>query len=98
MCGAVGIFVFHPCGGRPALRPIGPHCNKCTGRNLSVIFLPLLHAIERQNVIWIFRCLAVHVDDNKGEYHFLWINLIYGAKPLYKMSRRINMRSPLTDM
>src|SRR5438477_3112145 len=98
MCNTVGILVFHPCRVGPALRPISPHRNKRTGGNWSVVCLPFFHALERQRVIGIFCSLVVHIDDNKRQHHFFWIDLIYGAKSLYEMSRGIHMRAPLADM
>src|SRR5438477_3961043 len=98
MCNTVGILVFHPCRVGPALRPISPHRNKRTGGNWSVVCLPFFHALERQRVIGIFYSLVVHIDDNKRQHHFFWIDLIYCAKSLYEMSRGVHMRAPLADM
>jgi hypothetical protein len=38
------------------------------------------------------------INDGKRENHFFEIDLIHGAQPLNEMGRRIDMRSPLSDM
>src|SRR5437667_12654651 len=40
----------------------------------------------------------MNIDDGKRENHLLEIDLIHGAQPLNEMGRRIDVRSPLSDM
>jgi len=40
----------------------------------------------------------MNIDDGKRENHLLEVDLIHGAQPLNEMGRRIDMRSPLSDM
>ena len=98
MGNALCIFVFHFCCVWPAFRPIRAHRHKCTAGDLAVIFFPFFYALERQRVIRISCCLAVHINDHQREDHFFRIDLVDCAQALHEMRGRINMRPPLADM
>jgi len=81
-----------------SLQPISRHTLSLSWRNWSVIFLPLFHALDRQDVIRILCRLLVHIDNDQHQDHFLDSDLIHSAQTFDEMRRRIDMCSLLSDV
>jgi hypothetical protein len=40
----------------------------------------------------------MHIDDNQRHYHLFYVDLVYRTQAADKVSRRVNVRTPLADM
>jgi hypothetical protein len=90
----LSVLVRHLLGVRPAPRPVGPHGNKCTRRNLSVFSFPFFHAFKREGLVRVFCAFLMHVDAHLWQNHLLELDLIDSAQAFMKMRLWIRVLAP----
>ena len=60
--------------------------------------LPAPDVVQRNRVVGICGNLLMHIDDDQRKNHFFHIDLVDGFFSFGKMSGRIAVRPPLSDM
>ena len=95
---ALGVFIRQGRVVRPALGPVGAHGDEGAAWDSPMTLLPRVNIVQCQHVVGILGRLLVNIDHHERHQHVFGLDLIDSVQRGVKVRRRIDMRTPLTDV